>query len=261
MATSLFAKCEYKLRLVTFLNEVEEHLRYLFHHPNHGNFPVDKEQLYKIMVKLDNNGKLKHLLKHQRPLVLPRSKKTDSMEFDLSILCSLLLTSKKLTKSIRADIEAIRDERNGIIHKPRFNYVEYIVRWSNCEHIIQRLGYDITLIKDLKFGSLHEMEKFQVSINKSKIQIQEMEIKTNNNNIEQNKDDIEQNKDDIEKSKDDIEQNKRDIEQIEDHITQAESIIQSHDQRIQALERLNENSVKKSEVKQPLNKKKQITRR
>lgn len=226
---TLLADSEYKVRLITFLNEGEKYLRYLFHHPKYGNFPNDEGKLYKVMVKLDNGGKLNYLLSHQRPLVLPKNKKTDSKTFDLSQFSYFLLNCANLPKHVRENIEGIRDERNAIIHKPNIAYSEFLSRWTHIEKCLQSLGYDINIVKDLKSGSLDDLEHFQVSINKARIESQQKEIDQYKDDNLQNKDDILQNKNDILQNKGDINKMKEDVKTHDERLNKLEHHINFHD--------------------------------
>lgn len=167
----LLAENEYKIRLVTFNHEAGKHLRWLFHHPKHGNFPNDEKMLYQVMVELDKDGKLNHLRPDQRALVLPNCKKTDSRTFDMNLLCFFLLTHEKLTKTMREDIEGLKNEGNIIIHYSNINYVQFQIRWTHMETFLCRLGYDVSIVKYLKSVRLDELEQFQVSINQSNTRI------------------------------------------------------------------------------------------
>ncbi|XP_057310592.1 uncharacterized protein LOC130648556 [Hydractinia symbiolongicarpus] len=173
---SLIADQEFKLRLVTFLSEAEKHLRCIFHDPKYGNFPTDRKKIYGIMVKLDKNGSLNHLQPNQRTIVLPKSRETDSQEFDITLLSYFLLNHVKLSKKVREAIEGIRKERNLILHNPNILCTEFQTRWTSLEVFLSVLNYDISTVKDLKSGSLEHLEHLQVSINKSKIELQDQRL-------------------------------------------------------------------------------------
>lgn len=182
----LIAENEYKLRLTTFLTEAEKHLRYLFHHPKYGNFQEDE----KVMAKAHKKNKLNYLRSDQRALVLPRNKKTDSKTFDITILCYFFLHHTKLAISVKQDIEGVRSERNWVVHTPNITYDEFQKRWNAMKVFLNRLGYDINIIEELKSGKLCDMEQFQVSINKSNIEMQGHDVTQIKSGIEQNKSDI-----------------------------------------------------------------------
>lgn len=160
-----------RIKLLTFIFECEKFLRDLFHDTKLGNFPRNKEELYETLNKLKKNGKLKNLSPQQLEIALPKSKKTDSSKFDLSLLCHLLLNSKNLKSEMRNAVKEIKDARNFVIHTPNVSYSIFLKRWDNIESNLAKLGY-VTEVQDLKLKKLVDLKAFEASISKSKRELQ-----------------------------------------------------------------------------------------
>ncbi|XP_057296744.1 uncharacterized protein LOC130625662 [Hydractinia symbiolongicarpus] len=160
-----------RIKLLTFMFECEKFLRNLFHDKKLGNFPRNEEELYETLNKLKKNGKLKNLSPQQLEIALPKSKKTDSSKFDLSLLCHLLLNSKNLKSEMRNAVKEIKKERNFVIHNPNVSYSTFLKRWDNIENNLAKLGY-VTEVQDLKLKKLDDLKAFETSISKSKRELQ-----------------------------------------------------------------------------------------
>ncbi|XP_057296805.1 uncharacterized protein LOC130625720 [Hydractinia symbiolongicarpus] len=226
---ALLAKNEYQLRLLAFLNEGADKLRFILHNPVQGNLPNDQTELYKALLPFKK--KLNHLGKDQLAIIFPPDQKTNSKLFDITLLCDLLINCtniqppsggwrvrvlKEKDLSTGADILRIKILRNKIIHGRRLDVSEFLSMWDELESVLRRMGYDVSNVKDLKSGCLNNLELFKVSLLKSEFEIlkfnYQQDIQQNKQNIELTQQDVQKNRGDLQQTKEDVQETAKEIE-------------------------------------------------
>ena len=194
----IFSQNEFWIRLVTLLKHAGiEVLRNIFHDPSYGGRSRDPATLYSELQPYESNVrnclKKRILAQDQYDLIYPLNGKTDSNTFDITLLIFLIINCTRVKppmgrkgwqektlddsdETIGAYILRLRKFRNKIIHCFEMTFQEFHENWNYAIHILDKLGYDINSVRDLKNGSLSDLETFKISILQAKIKHLESSI-------------------------------------------------------------------------------------
>ncbi|XP_057303596.1 E3 ubiquitin-protein ligase DZIP3-like [Hydractinia symbiolongicarpus] len=174
----IVAQHENWLRFVTLIIHAGTAvLRDIFH--CQGSKPTNPELLY-IDLKIYKNKLSKDLFKDEYKLVFPKSKKSDSQEFDIALLKKLIRICTTIAKpktgwdakdlkendhTTSADIVRLHEWRNETMHTTgRMSTKIFNKKWELAMNVLRRLGYNVKEVQGLKRGNLDEMEYFKVAL-------------------------------------------------------------------------------------------------
>lgn len=178
----IFAENEYSIRLGTLLNHGgTKILRSIFHNKTiYNGKSEDPDVLFQEMKKHKNSLK-KELRIDQMELVFPKSKKTISAKFDISILVKLIAicvvvpppssTGNWKDKpnnndtSIGAYVIRLRFLRNEVIHSTTININQiFPEKWKEIIDVLKNLGFDVKTVTNLKSSKFCHLELYKLSM-------------------------------------------------------------------------------------------------
>ncbi|XP_057295512.1 uncharacterized protein LOC130623977 isoform X2 [Hydractinia symbiolongicarpus] len=178
----IFAENEYSIRLGTLLNHGgTKILRSIFHNKTiYNGKSEDPDVLFQEMKKHKNSLK-KELRIDQMELVFPKSQKTISAKFDISILVILIAICvvvpppsstgnwkdkpDKNDTSIGAYVIRLRFLRNEVIHSTTINIDQkFSEKWKEIIDVLKNLGFDVKTVTNLKSSKFCQLELYKLSM-------------------------------------------------------------------------------------------------
>lgn len=156
-SSSVFKDHERWLRIATLLDFGGRELCLTVLHKYEG-LPTDGAMLYRELEPA------KHKIarfKHQMEILCPPTGITDVNKFDLTLLTSII--AQKFPGKYDQVVSDIRNARNREYHRgnKRLDDIEFINLWNDTAHMLERHGFDLQLIGDLKTCDLSIDNKFK----------------------------------------------------------------------------------------------------